>query len=133
MGVLTAAAFISKWNSRFADNTTRDISEEDERDFATDIKDSFGNLTDLNYIFTPQEIAGNASITTSGHYVYTGTGGHTFTISDSLKLVQITNESSNGSGLTLSGNIIASFGTIMFAGNGTTNFKWTSFLSKYIY
>lgn len=41
MAVLTPASFLSKWNSRFADNSTRDISEGDMREFGEDIKDSF--------------------------------------------------------------------------------------------
>lgn len=46
MAVLTNAAFLSKWSSLFADNSTRDISEQDLRDFRQDIADSFLNITD---------------------------------------------------------------------------------------
>lgn len=46
MAILTKAAFLSKWASLFADNSTRDISETDLRDFRQDIADSFLNRTD---------------------------------------------------------------------------------------
>src|SRR5690606_20081384 len=41
MAQLSKSAFLSKWNSLFADNSTRAISEEDLRDFRQDIADSF--------------------------------------------------------------------------------------------
>lgn len=49
MAVLTKAAFLSKWSSLFADNSTRDISEQDLRDFRLDISDSFLSIND-NFI-----------------------------------------------------------------------------------
>lgn len=49
MAQLTKAAFLSKWAALFADNSTRDISEEDLRDFREDISDSFLSLED-NFI-----------------------------------------------------------------------------------
>jgi hypothetical protein len=49
MATLTTAAFLSKWATYFADNTSREISEEDMRDFRQDISDSFLNLTDQGY------------------------------------------------------------------------------------
>ena len=47
MAQLTGAEFISKWHGLFADNITRNISEQDLRDFTTDIKDSFFNSRDF--------------------------------------------------------------------------------------
>lgn len=41
MAQLSKSAFISKWTPIFADNTSGDITEQDLRDFMTDIKDSF--------------------------------------------------------------------------------------------
>lgn len=49
MSNLSKSAFLSKWNSLFADNSTRDITEEDLRDFTTDIKDSFLNILDQSF------------------------------------------------------------------------------------
>lgn len=46
MAVRTKAAFLSQYNTVFADNTTREISEADLRDFRLDINDSFLNITD---------------------------------------------------------------------------------------
>jgi len=48
MASLTKTAFLSKWASLFADNSTRNISEEDMRDFRQDIADSFLNTADRN-------------------------------------------------------------------------------------
>lgn len=41
MAQLSKSAFLSKWASLFADNSTRNISELDLRDFRQDISDSF--------------------------------------------------------------------------------------------
>jgi hypothetical protein len=41
MAELTLASFLSKYNTIFADNTNREITEEDLRDFRQDIADSF--------------------------------------------------------------------------------------------
>lgn len=52
MTVLSKAAFFTKWGDTlgaFQDNTTREISESDLRDFATDIKDSCTFDAGLNY------------------------------------------------------------------------------------
>lgn len=49
MAQLTLDAFLSKWAGLFADNATRDISEEDMRDFREDIADSFLNTLDQAY------------------------------------------------------------------------------------
>lgn len=46
---LTVSAFLSKWFSRFADNSSREISEEDLREFREDVADSFLNLLDHEY------------------------------------------------------------------------------------
>jgi hypothetical protein len=46
MSALSKTAFLSKWAGLFADNTSRDISEEDIRDFRQDIADSFLNIVD---------------------------------------------------------------------------------------
>lgn len=75
MAVLTTAAFLSKWNSRFADNTTRDISEGDMREFAEDIKDSFtsvlGDVTVTSWL-SPCIVATTANITLSGEQTIDG-------------------------------------------------------------
>lgn len=75
MAVLTTAAFLSKWNSRFADNTTRDISEGDMREFAEDIKDSFtsvlGDVTVTSWL-SPCVVATTANITLSGEQTIDG-------------------------------------------------------------
>lgn len=49
MAQLTKAAFLSKWSSLFADNSTREISEEDLRNFRLDISESFLSIED-NFI-----------------------------------------------------------------------------------
>lgn len=49
MAQLTKVAFLSKYASLFADNSTRQISEEDLRDFREDISDSFLTIDD-NFI-----------------------------------------------------------------------------------
>lgn len=48
MAKLTNIAFLSKWLAIFADNTDREISEEDMRDFRQDVSDSFLNI-DTNF------------------------------------------------------------------------------------
>jgi hypothetical protein len=50
MAKLTKSAFLSKYASIFADNSTREISEEDLRDFRLDIADSFLNIADAKSI-----------------------------------------------------------------------------------
>lgn len=49
MAALNTTDFLAKWLTLFADNTTRDISEEYLRDFRQDISDSYLNKTD-NFI-----------------------------------------------------------------------------------
>ena len=49
MAQLTKVAFLSKQASLFADNTSRDITEQDLRDFRQDISDSFLTISD-NFI-----------------------------------------------------------------------------------
>lgn len=49
MAVLTKANFLTKWAALFADNATRDISEEDMREFRQDISDSTLFLRDQYY------------------------------------------------------------------------------------
>lgn len=49
MASRTKAALVSLYNTVFANNTTRDISEQDLRDFNTDITDSYFNLNDHAY------------------------------------------------------------------------------------
>src|SRR5690606_22212954 len=46
MTQLSKAAFLAKWLTLFADNTSREISEKDMRDFRQDIADSFWNQVD---------------------------------------------------------------------------------------
>jgi hypothetical protein len=46
MAALSTSAFLSKYATLFADNSTRDISELDVRDFRQDIADSFLNSVD---------------------------------------------------------------------------------------
>lgn len=48
MAALSTVAFLAKWASLFADNGSRDISEEDVRDFRQDVADSFLNSVDRN-------------------------------------------------------------------------------------
>lgn len=75
MAVLTAAAFLSKWNARFADNTTREISEEDMREFVEDIKDSFQNITGATTVESwksPCAVATTGNITLSGEQTIDG-------------------------------------------------------------
>lgn len=75
MSVLTAAAFLSKWTARFADNTTRDISEADMREFVEDIKDSFSNILGGTVITAwkdPCIVATTANITLSGEQTIDG-------------------------------------------------------------
>lgn len=48
MAQLTKSAFLSKYLSIFADNSTREISEQDMRDFREDIADSFINISDAS-------------------------------------------------------------------------------------
>lgn len=49
MAKLSISAFVSKWGTLFADNSSRAISEQDIRDFRQDVSDSFLNLTDQDY------------------------------------------------------------------------------------
>lgn len=49
MSQLSLSGFLSKWAGLFADNSARDISELDMRDFRQDIADSFLNTTDQQY------------------------------------------------------------------------------------
>lgn len=65
MTQLSKAAFLSKWLTLFADNTTRDISEQDMRDFRQDIADSFWNQVDdaLTAIDKQQVDTSGATIT----------------------------------------------------------------------
>jgi len=49
MSKLSLSAFLSKWTTKFADNTSRLITEGFMREFSGDIKDSFLNTTDQNY------------------------------------------------------------------------------------
>lgn len=75
MAVLTAAAFFSKYSSIFADNATRNISEEDMRDFAEDIKDSFQSIAGATAITSwkdPCVVATTANITLSGEQTIDG-------------------------------------------------------------
>src|SRR5690349_12675957 len=46
MALLSISAFVAKWNSRFADNSSRAIEEDDMREFEQDISDSFFNKVD---------------------------------------------------------------------------------------
>lgn len=46
MAALSTTAFLAKWATLFANNSSRDISEEDVRDFRQDIADSFMNVVD---------------------------------------------------------------------------------------
>lgn len=75
MAVLTIAAFLSKYNSIFADNTTRAISEEDMRDFRQDIADSFQSVlgaTTITSWKSPCVVATTANITLSGEQTIDG-------------------------------------------------------------
>ncbi len=58
MTQLSKSAFISKWTPIFADNTSGDITEQDLRDFMTDIKDSFVAVDEL-----AAEIASDTTVT----------------------------------------------------------------------
>lgn len=131
MSKLTQAQFDSTYNDAaggsFPDNTVRAITEAIVRQFAEDIKDS----VIWNYPIT--EVTGSSTVSASGIYLYTGTGGHTLTINDSLDYVAIFNASTNSSDLTLSGEIFTSFGTTLFYGNPTRIFRWASAISKYIF
>lgn len=71
MAILTEAGFISKWVSRFADNSTREISESDIREFAEDIKDSFFCIEDDAYA--------SFAVVASGSNAYTITTNPAFT------------------------------------------------------
>lgn len=46
MAKLTGSSFLSKWNTLFATNGSRNISATNMRDFRQDISDSFSNLSD---------------------------------------------------------------------------------------
>lgn len=49
MAVLTKASFDSKWTAKFADNATRDITEEFMREFKQDISDSTLFIRDIYF------------------------------------------------------------------------------------
>lgn len=49
MTKLSVSAFVSKWNGKFADNSTRVITEAFMREFSGDVTDSFLGLTDQEY------------------------------------------------------------------------------------
>jgi hypothetical protein len=49
MTQLSKTAFLSKYATIFANNSTREISEEDVRDFRQDVSDSFLNIPDQEY------------------------------------------------------------------------------------
>lgn len=75
MAVLTTAAFISKWEAIFADNSSRAISEEDMRDFKDDIADSFQSVVGATTISSwkdPCVVATTANITLSGEQTIDG-------------------------------------------------------------
>jgi hypothetical protein len=75
MAVLTIAAFLSKYNLIFADNTTRAISEQDMRDFRQDIADSFQSVlgaTTITSWKSPCAVATTANITLSGEQTIDG-------------------------------------------------------------
>jgi hypothetical protein len=75
MAVLTIAAFLSKYNTIFADNSTRNISEEDLRDFRQDIADSFQSVlgaTTITSWKSPCVVATTANITLSGEQTIDG-------------------------------------------------------------
>jgi hypothetical protein len=64
MTQLSKAAFLTKFNTLFADNTTRDISEADLRTFVEDVKDSV--LFGLNPVSDPINVeAASATYTDS--------------------------------------------------------------------
>lgn len=75
MAILTPAAFFSKWTSRFADNSTRDISESDMREFAEDLKDSFQSILGGTVITSwkdPVVVATTGNIVLSGEQTIDG-------------------------------------------------------------
>lgn len=78
MAQLSKSAFLAKWLTIFADNVTRDISEEDMRDFRQDIADSFWNKDDdaLTSVQTAQADTSGATITldfdSGSDYVFVG-------------------------------------------------------------
>jgi hypothetical protein len=74
MAELSKSAFISKWTALFADNTTRDISELDQRNFMQDIADSLFNKIDDNDSVVTRSSAASLVLTTPGRYIHTGTG-----------------------------------------------------------
>lgn len=74
MAELSKASFISKWTALFADNTTRDISELDQRNFMQDIADSLFNKIDDNDSTVTRSSAASLTLTTPGRYIHTGTG-----------------------------------------------------------
>lgn len=64
MTALSKAAFLSKWQTRFADNTSRAIDEQDLREFTEDIKDS-SLFTSDSIQNTNVEDVGSASLVAS--------------------------------------------------------------------
>lgn len=79
--------------------------------------------------FTPVEITGTSSITSSGVYYYTGAGGHTITIANSLRYVSLFHAGSGA--LTVSGTINAAFAGTMYNGSPALIFRWAS--TEYIF
>lgn len=75
MAQLTKAAFLSKWATLFADNSSREIGEEDMRDFRQDIADSFLAFDTTTYapfvLIGNVDLSGDALPTTGG----SGIGG----------------------------------------------------------
>lgn len=66
MAVLNVVAFLGKWNARFADNVTGEISEGDMREFSLDLTDSFTNIPDATAPSAAySSITGNASDSSS--------------------------------------------------------------------
>lgn len=60
MAVLSKTAFLTKWASLFADNTTGEISEQDIRDFRQDISDSFLSISD-NFVDEDDMVSNSAT------------------------------------------------------------------------
>lgn len=76
MANLTIPSFLSKWNALFADNSDREISEQDLRDFTQDLMDScmmgtthLGYSTGVLYVF-----CGNADLSGDAFPTIGGTG-----------------------------------------------------------
>jgi hypothetical protein len=73
MAQLDKATFVSKWTALFADNTTRDISEEYQRNFMQDIADSLFNLIDDNDTSVSRDNDASLTLTVPGRYIHYGT------------------------------------------------------------